>query len=760
MCTIAGSGCRERAAVPADAVRPAAAALDTGETAEQASPSALVASAQRDLFPPNPSGIDSFSAAVALTGDSALVARPGAQSVVEFTRSGVDWLESATIHQPDAMLDSQFGVPIARSGTTALIGASQMVPYGAAYVFVRTASGWTAQGKLQPPQQDTVRFGDAVALEGDTALIGAPGSSETNSDGAAYVFGRNQSSWELQAELSSDFPLDSLFGSAVALLGNTLAVSGGSGGSFLAAEERPPVHVFVRRGSAWIREAKLYSSDGSLADGFGEVLLLAPDKLYVGAPWVEQRDAVPGAVYEFTRSGTSWSETAKLVGGPPLAGADPIGAFGTALAADRDLLLIGMPEATLANGTVSGAIALFQRSGGGWQHAGTTYPAAPQGYDGFGAAVALSGRVALVGAPGFGVMTTGAGSGKATVLGIGLARGAACSSDGECSTVACSRGVCCESECNGGCQSCTLPGQTGLCITLPPATQTSECGAALCDGVGTECPETCKDCALSHVCSPVTGHCEPKRESGATCEFGGQCATGHCADGVCCDRACSDCEGCRNTFTGLADGSCGPVLAGLDPHLSCRNADSCTENGSCACVGNSERTPARCNGGGQCAASEVRNCSPFKCSDGKCTSSCRTNADCDSTAQCSPDNRCVALALCVGQVSRLPDGSEADCSPHRCDPRTGTCFVACTSSAQCVNGHLCSSAGKCVRVDVDDARGCSCRQPGNSRAPERTALVLFALLCGAARRRSASTGRRAKRASNKLDPPISTMRVR
>ena len=491
------------------------------------------------------------------------------------------------------------------------------------------------------------------------------------------------------------------------------------------------MHVFVRQGSTWIRQARLFNSDGSLADGFGVALALLPDKLYVGAPWVGEGDAQAGAVYEFSRSGTSWSETAKIVPGPPQTGADPVAAFGSALATDGDLMLVGAPEASLPSGINTGAVDLYLRSAGAWQHAGSTYPATAQGNQTFGAAIALAGRVALVGAPGFGELTTGTGSGMAAVVGIGLARGAACTSDAECSTVACWRGVCCESACNGGCQSCAVPDQPrGSCITLPSATQTPECGAALCDGTSSECPAKCKDCAASHVCSPVTERCELKRESGASCESDWQCTTGHCADGVCCERACSGCEGCRKAYTGLADGSCGPVLAGLDPHLSCRNPDSCTENGSCTCEGNSERLPARCNGGGQCAANEVRNCSPFTCSDGKCKSSCRTNADCDSTAQCSPDNECVGQALCVGEVSRRPDGAEMDCSPHRCDSHTGTCFVVCTSSAQCVSGHSCNSAGKCVRIDLDDSGGCACRQPSSSRAPGWTALALLALSCG------------------------------
>ena len=85
------------------------------------------------------------------------------------------------IYAPDGRPNDHFGSSLAMSGDTIITGAPEgdaaaVADCGAAYVYVRTAAGWTFQAKLLPPIPAAgQQFGFSVALDGNSALIGAPG---------------------------------------------------------------------------------------------------------------------------------------------------------------------------------------------------------------------------------------------------------------------------------------------------------------------------------------------------------------------------------------------------------------------------------------------------------------------------------------------------------------------------------------------------------------------------------------------------------
>jgi hypothetical protein len=87
----------------------------------------------------------------------------------------------------------RFGQSVAVSGDTAVIGATGAsnlgVKTGGAYVFIRTDTSWTQQAEL-PGADSGPLFGTSVAVSGDTALIGAIFKSVTGGEGAALVFVR------------------------------------------------------------------------------------------------------------------------------------------------------------------------------------------------------------------------------------------------------------------------------------------------------------------------------------------------------------------------------------------------------------------------------------------------------------------------------------------------------------------------------------------------------------------------------------------
>jgi hypothetical protein len=192
---------------------------------------------------------------------------------------------------------------------------------------------------------------------------------------------------ETIAALDAPVPGDTdKFGLAVALSadGSTLAVGApdedssatGIGGDEAndAATDAGAVHVFVRSGTGWVRQAYVKPSNTAAGDAFGRALALSTDgsTLAVGAPGEDGTATDSGAVYVFTRSGTTWTQQQRLKAAQP----DASDAFGTAvsLAGDGGTLAVSAPgedgaplageaDNSLAN---SGAVYVFERSGATW----------------------------------------------------------------------------------------------------------------------------------------------------------------------------------------------------------------------------------------------------------------------------------------------------------------------------------------------------------------------------------------------------------
>src|SRR5262245_17302711 len=140
---------------------------------------------------------------------------------------------------------------VSMSGNYAVIGRGEPVSLntGAAYIFVKTSSGWSQQAKLTNEDAASFdAFGSSVAIDGEYAVVGAAGAG---AQGKVYIFHRSDTSWVEVAQLTpaSGDSVD-YFGSSVSLSGDTLVV-----GSWNAAV------IFRRTGSAWTQEAKL--TDGA-----------------------------------------------------------------------------------------------------------------------------------------------------------------------------------------------------------------------------------------------------------------------------------------------------------------------------------------------------------------------------------------------------------------------------------------------------------------------------------------------------------------
>jgi hypothetical protein len=291
--------------------------------------------------------------------------------------------------------------------------------------------------------------------------------------------------------------------------------------------------------------------------------------------------------------------------------------------------------------------------------------------------------------------------------------GFACKGPGDCLSLQCVEGVCCNSACAGVCQSCDQPGKEGQCLPVAagqdpdeecaeqPASSCGRDGAcdgasacrlfpastvcvpggcemaiesapSLCDGKGVCLPGAKKGCApamcIGDACAPPcamdadcpmgrwcdAGTCRTQREQGAPCERAAQCGSGFCTDGVCCNMACQD--GCYACDQPGSVGACKAVPDGQDPGAEC----PVQAIGTCGNAGG-------CNGRGACR----KHPTGTFCGYGNCMNGVQYgNSTCDGMGGCrrGPGQSCGVYA-CNGNL---------------------VCWHACANNAQCAPGRTCN----------------------------------------------------------------------
>jgi hypothetical protein len=330
-----------------------------------------------------------FGRAVAVDGDTMVIGAFGTRidgnvlqgAAYVFTRSGTDWIAQQKLVADDGAASHHFGAAVAVEGDTILVGAYLADGAGAVYVFTRSGATWSQQQKLVA--DDGVSgssFGLSLALEGDTAVIGAPASG--NLAGAVYLFGYSETTWSQQQKLTaSDAALR--FGSAVALDGDTIVVGAQQPFAQGAA------YVFIRDGSNWHEQQKLTAGDGVDSDQFGSAVALSGHTVFVGAYRANIGQNNQGAAYVFTRDGAIWSQQQKLTAADGAEG----NRFGIAITLDGHRALIGAPIHM-----AHGAVYYFARDDTSWSQQQKLIPGNGSSGESFGAAVDLDGETAVIGA--------------------------------------------------------------------------------------------------------------------------------------------------------------------------------------------------------------------------------------------------------------------------------------------------------------------------------------------------------------------------
>ncbi len=410
----------------------------------------------------NTEAFDNFGYSVAICGDTVVVGAQqedsGATAVngdqndnstldngaaYVFTRHESGWFQEGYLKPSVASSAAVFGWSVAVSGDTIVVGTPEGTSGGAAYVFVRDGVAWSEQARLLGSNTEwDDRFGESVAISGDTVVVGAwweestatgVNGDESNNDalasGAAYVFVRDSTTWSQQAYLkASNTDVGDSFGWSVAISGDTVivgacdedsaatGVDGDQGDNSVDASGA--AYVFVRDGTTWSQQAYLKASNTGEIDSFGWTVAISGETVVVGAALESSSatgvngdqgdDDAPfsGAAYVFVRDGTTWSQQAYLKASNT--GQDD--RFGGSVAVSGDTIIVGAcRECSSAIGVdgdqhnndaaLSGAAYVFVRDAFVWAQRDYLKASNTGAADVFGWSVGIDGDTVVVGAP-------------------------------------------------------------------------------------------------------------------------------------------------------------------------------------------------------------------------------------------------------------------------------------------------------------------------------------------------------------------------
>jgi hypothetical protein len=368
------------------------------------------------------------------------------------------FVQHAYIASSNAEADDRFGYSVAIQGDTMAVGAkgedsasagidgdqtdNSAIDSGAVYVFVRNNGVWTQQAYLKasnPGSGD--QFGHEVDLDGDTLVVSAlyedsdatgingdQANDNAQDSGAVYVFTRSNNTWSQQAYIkASNAESNDGFGTSATLDNDTLVVgayqedssaTGVNGDQTSnASSVSGAAYVFVRNGGVWEQQAYLKASNTGADDRFGASVAVENDTLFVGAVWessnatgiagdqVNNDASRSGAVYLFTRAGTTWTQQAYI----KASNTEADDWFGAEVDLSGDTLVVGaLFEDSEANGvggdqtnnnaSSAGAVFVFVGSGANWTQQAYIKASNSDAGDEFGEEIAIQGDTLVIAA--------------------------------------------------------------------------------------------------------------------------------------------------------------------------------------------------------------------------------------------------------------------------------------------------------------------------------------------------------------------------
>jgi len=408
----------DRSAASKDAHQPPAANLASLSSDAQSSTSAALWVQLAKLTASDSFGLNAMGTSVSVSGNIIAVGAPElVNAVYLFVKSG-----AGPIHQIAKLTPSDsaglFGWSVSLESDTLVVGA----PFtdigddqyqGAAYVFVKPSGGWKDMTETAKLIASDGSPGDAlgwsVSLSGDTLVAGAPSATVTYEfQGATYVFTKPASGWKSTSKFTakittSDGDYADGFGTAAALVGHTL-VGGASGHD----SGKGTAYVFLKPASGWKStsqfKARLTASDGAAGDLLGSSVSINRDTVVAGA--IQNPNPVPtgaGAAYVFVKPSSGWTDatqTAKLTASNGVFGDE----LGYSVFINRNTVAVGAPLANIAGLKFEGAAYVFVKPAHGWPKKMTESAKLAAGdtqQNFFGTSISGLGKTLFVGAPSY-----------------------------------------------------------------------------------------------------------------------------------------------------------------------------------------------------------------------------------------------------------------------------------------------------------------------------------------------------------------------
>jgi hypothetical protein len=287
---------------------------------------------------------DGFGTSVAISGDTIIVGAANASNQYRHSRDPQSWLsqsmvsqtqgpgaayvfvkpvsgwrnmtETAKLTASDGVGGDAFGYNVSISGNTAAVGALfAHGGAGAAYVFVKPASGWSNMTQTaELTASDATAFDNmgSVAISGGTVVTGAYGHN--NFMGAAYVFVKPLTGWKdmtQRAELKST-KANQIYGFSVATDGKTAIV-----GSVGANQGIGAAYIYVKPASGWKSTstftARLSALSSSKVSGLSQSISISGKTLLMGAPGTTVgSNSGQGALLVYHEPTTGWRTTSRF----------------------------------------------------------------------------------------------------------------------------------------------------------------------------------------------------------------------------------------------------------------------------------------------------------------------------------------------------------------------------------------------------------------------------------------------------------------
>lgn len=254
----------------------------------------------------------------------------------------------------------------------------------------RGSGGWTEQKVTAVDGMAGDYFGFSAVIQGNTALVSAPGAPANSSQGIVYVFGKVDGEWQpMQHLTASDAAPVNQFGDSLAMSGDTVFISAPSWPGVEKPYRLGAAYVFRRVGDTWFQTQMLTLADSEERDTFGRAIGFDGTTAMIASN--DGGTDGPGAIHVYTNQAGIWTHTQKLNASGPT----PPGGFGREIEVSGDTALATAIDFSTGESLV---YVLKRGTDGNWTQTATI--TSPQVGDFFGRTIAFTddGKAALVGA--------------------------------------------------------------------------------------------------------------------------------------------------------------------------------------------------------------------------------------------------------------------------------------------------------------------------------------------------------------------------